>query len=461
VIQENPLLPAEEAGEWLTDSGDVADATPAIERRFDSLLASDPSRALAAARTLSGELATKNVRFGEGLLPTSIKPHFLARSINDRWIRNLGRFVNLLESAAKYFISDETLRSGPLFSREAWDLFDIDPGYGRFAVVCRPDMAWVNSRAALLEMNADSPAMMVYADHVQEIQRGLFPFAELDRPGAVGFHRRTPDLLRALLDTYREWGGTKSSPTVAILDWPGQKTEPEQHQLALDLTELGCPALVCCPADLEVRGGRLLARGEPIDIVQRRLLFPDIVRRRDELAPFLTAYRERLACVINPLRSYLLGCKALLATARTNGWYSSLGEADRELLASILPATLPIGPHSWKELQDRTRWVIKPAFGSGGKGVVIGRFADDTAWTRALAGASDGRWIAQAYVPIPTYSAPILSDGQVVIKRLYANWNPFFFDGRFSGAITRVSNEPVVGISAGGALLPAVLAMDE
>jgi hypothetical protein len=44
---------------------------------------------------------------------------------------------------------------------------------------------------------------------------------------------------------------------------------------------------------------------------------------------------------------------------------------------------------------------------------------------------------------------------------LYATWNPFFFGGRAAGGIARVSSDPVVGISARGALLPTVLVNDD
>ena len=158
------------------------------------------------------------------------------------------------------------------------------------------------------------------------------------------------------------------------------------------------------------------------------------------------------------MRSYLLGCKALLAVMRANGWYSGLSDVDRTLLQLVLPETVPIGPDSLAALQARHRWVIKPAFGSGGKGVVIGRFSDEATWSSAIAEAQDGRWIAQAYVPIPSCSVPVIDGGQLINKRFFANWNPFFFGGVFAGAITRASLEPVVGISAGGALLPAVVA---
>ncbi len=406
-------------------------------------------------------VVASGTRFGELPLPTSIKPHFIRRSDHERWTGLLGRFLRLLEATADDLRIHDRFRRSPWFTREAWELLDIDPGYARTAVVCRPDIVWEGGSIGVLEMNADSPAMMLYADVVQELQREHYPLAELDRDGALTFERRAPAMLDALVATYREWGGRAEQPVIAIVDWPRQKTQSEQQHLARVFTDLGCPSFVCAPHELEVKGGRLLGRGEPIDIVQRRVLFPEIVARRDELGAFLTAYRERLVCVVNPLRSYLVGNKLTLARLSQPSYRSTLPAEDVALLDQILPCTIPPAEVPENELADRSRWVLKPAFGSGGNGVVIGRYADAATWAEALRVARGGDWVIQTYLPIPLYRVPVAMATANAMTPLYANWNPFFFGGKSAGAIARVSSNPVVGISVRGALLPSIIAESE
>ena len=431
-----------------------------FELSYDAAMQGDAGRACEAVDAFRLALTTRRVEFGGAPLPTSIKPHFIRRSDNDAWTGKLERLLRVLDSTAVRLCEDESFRRNGPFRPDAWELLDIDPGYSRPSVVCRPDVVWDGDRIGLLEMNADSPAMMLYADAVQGVQRELFPLCDLDRDGALGFDQRIPRLLEALLETYREWGGSAARPVIAVVDWPGQKTSSEQEQLAREFTALGCPSFVCSPDQLEVRGGRLYGKGEPIDIVQRRLLFPEIVARRDELGPFLQAYRERLACVVNPLRSYLVGCKAVLAELCRRGRQDKLAESEREVVASVLPCTLSPDDLPADALEDRDNWVLKPAFGSGGQGVVIGRYTEQADWEQALVDARRGGWIVQTYLPIPRYRVPLIS-GDGVPRTLYANWNPFFFGGTAAGGIARVSSDPVVGISARGALLPTVIVNDE
>jgi uncharacterized circularly permuted ATP-grasp superfamily protein len=442
------------------ESSVSADVTQA-EVAFDDGLRTDLMRSRTAMDVFRRELEARNVQFGNKPLPTSIKGHFVARSRVTAWNRVLTGFLRVLEGTALRFLQDPEFRRNGPFSPEALELLDIDPGYSHPAVVCRPDLVWEGDRVGLLEMNADSPAMMLYADVVQDVQRELFPLNEIDEGERLRFDRRIPDMLEALRSTYREWGGKESSPVIAIVDWAGQKTSAEQENLARQFTALGCPAFVCSPDQLEVRGGRLLGRGEPIDIVQRRVLFPDIVRRRAELDAFLTAYKERLACVINPLRSYVVGCKAVLAEMCRPERIESLDDEDREVVRSVLPCTMSLDEIDRSELADRTRWVIKPTFGSGGSGVIIGRYVDESTWNEAIARARPGEWVVQRYLRIPLYRVPLMTSSASALVSLYSNWNPFFFGGVASGGITRVSSDPVVGISARGALLPTIIVNDE
>lgn len=449
--------------EAVSDRGDhrTSDGSTTAELAFDAEVQAQPERARAAVDELRRLLAARSIHFGGSPLPTSIKPHFLHRAENDEWVGLLSKLLTIMEETADHLSHDPEFRRNGPFAPDAWELLDIDPGYSKVAVVCRPDVVWNSGSIGLLEMNADSPAMMLYADVLQEIQRELFPLNGIDRDGLLTFERRIPALRDALVATYREWGGTQSSPVIAIIDWPNQKTSSEQEQLARTFTELGCPSFTCSPDQLELRGSRLYGRGEPIDIVQRRLLFPDIVKRRDELRPLLTAYRERHVCVINPLRSYLVGCKAILAELCRRERANTLSSEERMVVNRVVPCTGLPGEIDEADLLDRSKWVIKPIFGSGGTGVVIGRYTDHVAWQQALQAGRQGRWIIQTFLPIPLYRVPLTSASGHAIIPLYANWNPFFFGGTAAGGIARVSSDPVVGISARGALLPTVLVNDE
>jgi hypothetical protein len=98
---------------------------------------------------------------------------------------------------------------------------------------------------------------------------------------------------------------------------------------------------------------------------------------------------------------------------------------------------------------------LKRADGHGGRHVVLGPTVTEVDWDAALARTAREPWIAQAIEPIPTYRVPM---PQGDLRSAHLNWNPFFFGGRYGGAIARTSESPLINISLGGALLPSFTA---
>ena len=441
--------------------------TPA-ERRFDVLVLAEPERAIAAHRALTAALEEGGVAFANGPLPTSLKPHFIDQSVQAAWCAEITRLFAALEGVGRQLLQDRTLYDRLGLPPAARALVEIDPGYRSMAVVARPDVLWSGAKAALVEINTDSPAMMVFADCVQEAQRGLFPLDEVLGDTALRFDARTPRMLEALLECYRESGGEQSAPTIAVVDWPGVATRHEQAELARRFTALGTPSFVTHPALLRIHQGRLHGRDpetgleRAIDIVQRRVLFPDFISRAAELGPLMEAYAAGTVCMVNPLRSYLLGSKAVLALLHAADVQSDLSPELVEAVQSMVPETHLVDPGLCARLEsDRADWVLKEAFGYGGKGVVLGSESDRASWLSALRDSCGGGWVAQRAVAIPTYQLPVVEElpgegAKLSMASFYANWNPFVFGGRCAGAITRASAAKIVSITARGALLPAI-----
>ena len=52
---------------------------------------------------------------------------------------------------------------------------------------------------------------------------------------------------------------------------------------------------------------------------------------------------------------------------------------------------------------------------------------------------------------------PTVEDGHVQMRLKRFNINPFGMGGRYAGMITRISDQAVINVSAGGGLLPSVV----
>ncbi len=394
-------------------------------------------------RELRKMLQDRGVLFGEDLLPTYAYAFVLAHELNDRWVARAEQLIAATESVAHQLLDDVALFESMGLSRESLEFVRIDPGYKRICVLCRPDGVPVGTDMKFVEINCDSPAMMMFLDLVGNCLLELEPFAPMRgtyRPSSAA-----DQLLATLLECYREFGG-QGTPTIAVADWAGQKTRYEHQRLVEHFEARGYPALVCDPRAFRLVDGKLYVEDRKIDLVYRRALASEIIERRSELEPLLRAYRDGTVCMVNPLRSYVASAKSLLThLAMTSG-------------VDCIPRTLMLDTKEARDMVSASpsRWVLKKSESHGGEAVVLPGERSAAAWQAALAASAHEVWIAQEYLDLPRLAMPVADGNRVSRTEKYYNWNPFIFGGKYSGSIVRVSHTPLINITLGGGLLPVL-----
>src|SRR3970282_1796948 len=146
-------------------------------------------------------------------------------------------------------------------------------------------------------------------------------------------------LLKALLDSYREWGGTAAEPVIAMVDGRELRTWSEFEILQARFEKLGVPTIVCEPRELVFDGQNLTAQGKKIDLVYRRVLINDIIARPAECEALVRAYEARAVCVANTLRCKIPHKKAFFAVLtdeRNRGLFSA---TEQEIIRQHIPWT--------------------------------------------------------------------------------------------------------------------------
>jgi hypothetical protein len=107
--------------------------------------------------------------------------------------------------------------------------------------------------------------------------------------------------------------------------------------------------------------------------------------------------------------------------------------------------------------RHKDRLVLKPNTMFGGEGVVLGRTVSQRVWEVHLRRALHGpkRYVVQEAARIPTDRFPMLVDGGVRhLERCVVSG--FFFTSSAIGLIGRFSSAPVVNVSRGGGIVPAL-----
>lgn len=349
-------------------------------------------------------------------------------------------------------------------------LIRTEPGYGTASTASRVDAFLLPNGLHFAEYNAESPAGAGYTQLLCELFDTLPVMDRFRRGRHVRHHVTIDPLLNALLDSYREWGGTAKPPTIAIVDWREVPTWTEFELQAAAFEAAGVPTVVCDPKDLEMSHGRLTVAGRAIDLVYRRVLLNDIVARAAECAVLVAAYEQRSACVANTFRCKLPHKKAFFAVLTdpaNNVMFSTMEQA---VIAAHVPWTRLLADTSTQKdgaskglleiaRDQRERLVLKPNDEYGGKGVMLGWEHDASSWDAALQSAlrdGVGTWILQERVPVRREVFPMFdASGVVTMRDMLVDLAPYLWRGKMAGYLTRLSATGLANVTSGGGQVPA------
>ena len=394
--------------------------------------------------------------------------HEVARLLSDALLRVAHLYARL--PAVR-----EVIRFDP--AREAWMRLCAHPRSHPLAVIGRLDSTAVYDHAGwradfrMLEPNAVGVGGVHYAPAgcsiVMDVVSDLLVRA---LPGRA--ITATPDPRQLLVDELHAVARRLGRPLrgIGLIENTDFTTGTDEFQeLARALVKRGLPAVVADPRDVRVSRGRFTARGVPVDLLYRD----------SELAEFVAMERggRRLTALRQVVREGRLVSGLTWEFDQKSSWelftdarYARYFTAEQRrffrehLLWTRLVREASVTDPTGRAVDlpayiqhNRRRLVLKPNTLFGGEGVVIGHTVSQRAWERELGRALHGRehYVVQQVARIPTDAFPMLTDGGFRwTERCVVSG--FFFSSSGIGLVGRFSGLPVVNVSRGGGLIPAL-----
>lgn len=405
--------------------------------------------------------------FGTRPIVSVLRPHFLTPPHLDL-LTQACRTV----AVASHEVIDYALQKPALKRRLAWTpgeqvLMDIEPGYTEWSTSARLD-SFLDSESGILnfiEYNAESPAAIAYGDIIAALFMELPIMREFQKHYRLQQLPARPRLLQALLDTFREWGGT-AEPSIAIVDWKGVPTHSEFVLFQRYFAEQGLDSIICAPEDLQYSGGTLFASGRPVNLIYKRVLTSEFLERLGDHAldhPMVRAYRDQAVCISNSFRAKLLHKKSLFALLSdpTVTDLAGINDEDRTVLERHIPWTRFVEAgttlYDGREIDllpfiraERERLVLKPNDDYGGKGVIIGWETSASDWERALQASIEQPSVVQERVHIAYEDYPAVQDGRLKIAQRLVDTDPYLYGADIAGCLTRLSTVTLLNVTAGG-----------
>ncbi|HEX8137295.1 MAG TPA: hypothetical protein VF544_06865 [Pyrinomonadaceae bacterium] len=395
-----------------------------------------------------------------------LRPLILARSQYEEIATAASVLAAAFERMGEAALSDPRLLDELALTERERLMATFDPGYEKLCVTSRLDAYLDGDEFKFLEYNAESPAGV--ADQMQ-LEKVLFTlphmreFLERYAHWTPRPHRR---LLRALDAAYREWGGRRARPQIAIVDWEGVSTASEFEVLREYFEGEGYATVIADPRALEYDGETLSAGAFRIDVLYKRVVIHEFLERFDERHAMSRAYAEGKVCMANSFRSKLAHKKASLAILSDPAYEHLFTPAQRSAIARHIPWTRRVR-EGWASYggerrdllelirRERERLVLKPNDDYGGHGVRIGWETDAAAWDETISLALQTPFVVQERVAVrkvrmPGFTATGSTASGMEVEELFADFNPFLFLNRVEGGLVRLSSSSLCNVSSGG-----------
>ncbi|HNU08325.1 MAG TPA: hypothetical protein PKO33_11215 [Pyrinomonadaceae bacterium] len=390
-----------------------------------------------------------------------LRPHFFPRS----------RYENVKAAAETLHGAFERLTEAALVDPELLSEFGltemeermarIDPRHGGLCVSSRFDAFLDGDDFKFLEYNAETPAGIgdQYSfDKVFDLVPEVGKFLERN-----AHWRPNPyiTLLETLDATYREFGGKRERPNIAIVDWEGVSTFSEFKILERHWLMNGYNTVIANPYELDYDGEHLRVGDFVVDIFYKRVIIHEFLERFDESHPLIRAYSDGKVLMANNFRVKIPHKKTSFAVLSEGRWAHLFTPDQLRAIDRHIPWTRRIRAaktsYRGEEVdllecvrQNRERFILKPHDDYGGHGIRFGWESSESEWETVIDQALDAIFVVQERVPVEKTSIPTYSGEHANLENLNIDFDPFLFRGKVHGGLVRLSSKSLVNVSQGG-----------
>jgi hypothetical protein len=436
-----------------------------------------PREVLRYRQDFMHQLLKRRCSYGHegGILPVTLAPMFLKAESMKLIARVAETLDRAVDKAIVAYAHDEQVRSYFPYPDVPKEWIEWETGYKKPTMLSRHDALFDGKTLKFIEFNTDNPGGRGWCDTYEDLLIHSPLYKDL-----IAEYAQTSDrpmlkaLMESLLHCYKEWGGKKAKPRIALVSFK-QFLSGSDIEIVRDyLIEHGLDAHFVDAREFEYRNGKLYSGNVEFDIVNMCLRFTFFKRFPREMKDFLDAIRDSAVCCVNHFRATVGSHKEMLSLLTNEENHYLFNDEEIDAIKEYIPwtrkmdETITISKEgtdiSLMEyvLSHREELVLKPTWGAGGYEVHVGKVTDREKWASAVESAVGCPWwVIQEAVDIPEYEFPVIKGSKVVLEKKHLNLNPYIFNGQYVGCLGRISESKVINVSAGGGIIPVFALKDK
>ena len=439
-----------------------------IERVFDRLIRELDASLISAHRydsALFDELTemqrSSGILHGNRPISPFLRPFFLKQSLYEEIRTAAAALSAAFDAVTRTALEQKELSDLLGLTEKELRFANLDPGYKGVSITSRLDTFLSREGFKFLEYNAENPAGIGDQRGLENLYSKV-PLVRKFLERQVHFFPQPQNrLLNTLDQIYREWGGRKSRPNIAIVDWKGVDTSSEFEILRDFFESRDYPTVICDPSELDYDRSHLRFGTFEIDVLYKRIVIHEFLERFDETHSIPRAMSDGVFCMVNAFRAKVPHKKSSFAVLSDERFHQLFSSVQLEAIRKHIPWTrrvvegiTTVNGTSFDLVRfmraDRDRLVLKPNDDYGGKGIVFGWECTESEWDDAIQHALETPYVVQERVDVEKTNIPIFADGEARIAKLNVDFDPFLFNGEVEGGMVRLASGSLVNITQGG-----------
>ena len=345
------------------------------------------------------------------------------------------------------------------------DLILHYPGYDMPVPICRYDMFYNGKDDYVFcEFNTDGSSSMNEDDIIGEIMLDSKAHEKLSEKYQLKQFELFESWVDKAYEIYKSADQAVDKPNVAILDFTGLGITNEFARFKKTFEDKGFNCEIVDPRDVVYKDGKAYKGDFRLDLVYRRAVTVEMIRRYEEIKDFIEAYLNNAFVMIGSFRSQIMHSKLIFKIFRDPMTKEILTDEENKFLEAHIPFTEILENQEDYDtvLENKDKYILKPFDSYSSDGVYAGQEHNREEWKEILDKAYQNDYIYQDYFNMDKVDfVEYDKEGKLHITPFSFVMGMYIYAEQFQGLYTRIGNAALISGARDYYTTPNILAIEK
>lgn len=398
-------------------------------------------------------------------IPVTYQGMFVGADHRDEYEAIADKLMTITNKITDEYLANPEYRKLFRYPEKLEELILHDPGYAVPVPICRYDMFYNGKDDYVFcEFNTDGSSAMNEDDVIGEIMLESKAHEKMKEKYDLRQFELFESWVDAAYEIYKTADQAVENPNVAILDFIGLGTTNEFKRFKRTFEAKGFACEIVDPRDVKYVDGKAYAGDFRLDLVYRRAVTVEMIRRLDEIEDFIKAYLDNAFVMIGSFRSQIMHSKLIYKIFRDPLTRAILTDEENAYLEAHIPYTeiLETREDYDKVINNKDAYILKPFDSYSSQGVIAGKEHSPEEWKEIIDEIYQKDYIYQDYFNMEKVEfVEFDEEGGLHVNGFSFVMGMYIYNEKFQGLYTRIGNEALISGARDYYTTPNILAVEK